>query len=162
MRVERWIWAAPVVFLVHDAEELATIGPFFHAHKSQLPAIVQSVADVTTSQFAVAVLVLFLAIAAAAAHGATRARHGTSSIFFLLAAGMLVGNALTHLMQAVYFRGYTPGVLTALLLVLPYGFALGNALESANLVNRRGWLTAVAAGVILQIPVAVLLLAAVH
>ena len=162
MRIGRLIWATPLVFLIHDAEELATIAPFLQAHKSQLPAIVQSVADVTTSQFAVAVVVLFLVIVAAAAHGARRAREGALSIFFLLAAGMLVGNAVTHLMQAVYFRGYSPGVLTALLLVLPYGFALGKALESANLANRRAWLTAVAAGVILQVPIVALLLTAVH
>jgi hypothetical protein len=162
MQLKTWIWAAPAVFLTHDAEEIATIAPFLRAHRSQLPAIVEPIADVTTSQLTTPVLILFLGILAATAHGAWRTRHGKISLFFLIVAGMLVGNAITHLAQAIYFRDYTPGLITALLIVLPYGIGLGNKLESDKLARRRTWVSVIALGVILQIPVVALLLASVH
>jgi hypothetical protein len=160
-RVERWIWAAPVVFLIHDGEEMATIVPWLQAHRAQLPALVQPLTAVTTQQFTLAVGVLFVGVLLAATHGAMRARRGLRSIPFLLIAGALVGNGVTHLMQAVYFREYTPGLATAVLLVLPYGLFLGRALQSSGLIKRNTWLRVIALGAIIQIPIVVALLFAV-
>jgi len=161
-RVERWIWAAPLVFLIHDGEEIATIVPWLQAHRAQLPAIVQPVTTVTTDQFMLAVGILFVGVLLAAAHGASRARHGARSIPFLLIAGALIGNGVTHVMQAMFFGEYTPGVVTAVLLVLPYGVVLGRALEVSRLASRRTWLGAIAVGAIIQVPIIIALLLAVR
>jgi hypothetical protein len=161
-RVERWIWAAPVVFLIHDAEEITTVAPWLQAHRALLPAIVQPLTRVTTAQFALAVGVLFVAVCLAAAHGASRARHGARSVPFLLTSGALVANGLTHVMQAIFVGGYTPGVVTAVLLVIPYGVVLGRAMEASMLASRRTWLGAIAAGAIIQVPIVVGLLLAVR
>lgn len=160
-RVERWIWAAPVVFLLHDSEELATIVPWLQVHRAQLPAIVQPITVVTTQQFALAVSLLFVGVLLAATHGALRARHGSRSIPFLLIAGALIGNGVTHVMQAVFFGAYTPGLVTAVLLVLPYGFLLGRALEASMLASPRAWFALIALGAIIQVPIVVALLFAV-
>lgn len=157
-RMEWWILAAPLVFLIHDSEELLTMERWLRDHRDELPAVVRSALGVTMEQFAVAVLVLFVAIVVAAAHGAHRARQGRGSLIFLVVAGMLVGNALTHLAQAAFFRGYTPGVLTAALLVLPWGYSLGRRLQARHLATRRGWLLAIAIGVVAQLPIAALVL----
>jgi hypothetical protein len=159
--VTRWIWAAPAVFVVHDGEELVTIVPWLRAHRAALPAITQPVADVTTAQLALAMFVLFVGLLLAAIHGVHRARQGTRSVLFLLVAGALVGNGLTHVGQALFFRGYTPGLATALLLLLPYGYALGRQLQATAMVTPRGWIGFVALGVVLQVPIiaATLLLA---
>jgi hypothetical protein len=159
--VTRWIWAAPAVFLVHDGEELLTIVPWLHAHRAALPAIAQPLADVTTFQLALAMFVLLVGLLLAAIHGVHRARRGTRSVLFLLLAGALVGNGLTHVGQAVAFRGYTPGLATSLLLVLPYGYALGRRLQANGMLAPRGWIGFVALGVVLQVPIigATLLLA---
>ena len=157
-RVERWIWAAPLVFLIHDSEELATIAPWLQVHRAQLPTIVQPISTVTTVQFAQAIGLLFVGVLVAATHGAIRARHGARSIPFVLIAGALIGNAVTHVMQGVFFRGYTPGLVTAVLLVLPYGIMLGRALEASALASRRTWLGAIAVGAIIQGPIVAALL----
>jgi hypothetical protein len=154
-RLTRWILAAPAVFVVHDGEELLTIVPWLRAHRAALPAIIQPLADVTTSQLASAMLVLFTGLVVAAAHGARRARRGARSMLFLLLAGALVGNGLTHLGQALLFRGYTPGLITALLVVLPYGYGLGRELRSHRMLSTRGWAGFVALGIALQIPIIV-------
>ena len=162
MHITGWIRAAPVVFLVHDAEEILTVEPWLRTHRGELPAVVQPFAAVTTAQFALAVGMLFVGFLAVAAHGARQARRGRASVPFLLVAGALVANGLTHLAQAAYFRGYSPGVVTALVLVLPYGYLLGARLLASGLVTRRALAGALAAGAITQVPIAALALLAVR
>jgi hypothetical protein len=160
-RLARWVWAAPVVFAVHDGEELVTMVPWLRAHRAMLPAVMQPLAGVTRTQLALAMAVLFLGLLAAATHGAHQVRRGLRPTIFLLLAGALVGNGLTHLGQALVFRGYTPGLITALLIVLPYGYWLGRELQSRRTISVRGWMAFVALGIALQVPiiVATLLLA---
>jgi drug/metabolite transporter (DMT)-like permease len=160
--VGRWIWAGPVVFFIHDAEEILTVAPWLRDHRAELPMVVRPFSGITTTEFALAVLLLFLGFLAAAAHGAPRARQGRMSVPFLLVAGAFVANGITHLGQAALLRGYTPGVVTALLVVLPYGVLLGEQLRRSGLVTRRRWVGAIAAGVVLQVPLVVLVLLAVQ
>lgn len=161
-RAERWIWAAPLVFLIHDSEEIATIVPWLRTHRAQLPSLVQPLTVLTTQEFALAVGLLFVGVLLAATHGAMRARRAARSIPFLLIAGALIGNGVTHVMQAIYFGEYTPGLVTAVLLVLPYGFLLGRAMQSRKLVSRNTWLGAIALGAIIQVPIVAALLFAVR
>jgi hypothetical protein len=160
MHITRWIWAGPVVFLVHDTEEILTVERWLRTHRGELPAVVQPFATVTTGQFALAVGSLFIGFLAVAAHGAGQARRGRASVPLLLVAGALVANGITHLAQAAYFRGYTPGVVTALALVLPYGYSLGARLLASGLVTRRALAGALTAGAVAQIPVIALVLLA--
>ena len=162
MQIVRWIWAAPGVFLVHDAEEIATVASWMPNHRVELPAAVQPFAIVTTRQFSFAVIVLFLGLLAATVHAVPRARVGTRSLPFLLMVGALVANGVTHLAQAAVFRGYTPGLLTAVLLVIPYGIGLGEELRNSGLASRRTWLAMVALGALLQVPIIIGILALVR
>jgi hypothetical protein len=141
--------------VVHDGEELLTIVPWLRAHRAALPDIMQPLADVTTPQLALAMLVLLGGLAVAAIHGVHRARQGRRSLLFLVLAGALVGNGLTHLGQALVFRGYTPGLITALLVVLPYGYGLGCELRAHRMLSPRVWVGFVALGIALQIPIIV-------
>lgn len=161
MQIIGWIWAAPVVFLVHDTEEILTVESWLRAHRSELPTAAQPLATVTTGQFALAVALLFVGFLAVTVHAVRQARRGRASVPFLLVAGALVANGLTHLVQAAYFRGYTPGVVTALLVVLPYGYLLGARLLATGFITRRTLLGAIAAGAVAQIPIAALALLAV-
>jgi hypothetical protein len=154
-RLIRWIAAAPAVFLVHDGEELLTMVPWLRAHRAMLPTAVQRLADVTAPQLALAMLVLFVGLVMATVHGVHRARQGARPTLFLLLAGALVGNGLTHLGQALVFRGYTPGLITALLVVVPYGYGLGGQLRSQGMLSVRAWMTVVGVGVLLQVPIIV-------
>ena len=160
--VGRWIWAGPAVFLMHDAEEILTVAPWLRDHRAELPSVLRPFTGITTAEFALAVLVLFLGFLAVAAHGARRARQGRTSIPFLLVAGTFVANGITHLGQAALLRGYTPGAVTALLLVLPYGVLLGEQLRRRGLVTRGTWVGVVAAGALLQVPIVALVLLAVR
>jgi hypothetical protein len=117
---------------------------------------------ITTRQFAAAVVLLLIGFALAAAHGARRAQRHLPSIPFLLAAGAFAANGVTHLAQAAYFGGYTPGVLSAIVIVLPYSAALGRSLSRKGIVTPRTCAAAVVAGALLQVPIALLAVAAVR
>ena len=161
MNLSRWIWLAPVVFLLHDAEEVATVLPWVRAHAGQLPAVARPyAAQITTSGFAVAVGVLLAGVVLASWHGAQCVRRGVPSWPFLIVAGALAGNALTHVGQAVYFGGYAPGVVTAVVLVVPYAVGLARALRDAGIVTRRQLALLLALGVVIQTPIALAGLAA--
>jgi hypothetical protein len=118
------IWLGPFAFLLHDLEEIATVESWLRQHGAELPRFVQPFAGVTTDQFAAVVAVLFIGYILAAWHGVHALRHARLPLPFLFVTGVFVANGLTHLAQALYFRGYVPGVITALLVNLPYGIAL--------------------------------------
>lgn len=159
MRLVRWIWLGPVAFLLHDAEEIVTVEPWLAAHRAALPSLVGRFADVTTAQFSAAVGALAIGFTLASAHGARRAARGKSSIPFLAVAGAFAANGMTHLGQAAWFGGYTPGLMTAVAIVIPYSVALGRALVAERVVSRRGAAIAVLAGLVLQVPLALAALA---
>ncbi len=162
MQITGWIWAAPDVFFVHDAEEILTVESWVRVHRTELPAMLQPFTAITTGQFAFAVALLLVGFIAVTVHAVGQARRGRASLPFLLVAAALIANALTHLAQAAYFRSYVPGVVTALALVLPYGCLLGARLLATGLVTRRALSGALAAGAIVQIPIAALALLAVR
>lgn len=162
MQIVRWIWAAPSIFLLHDAEEIATVAPWLRDHRAVLPTAMHPFADVTTEQFELGVGLILLAVLVTTLHAVRCARAGARSIPFLLVVGALVANGVTHLGQAAAFRGYTPGLVTAVLLVIPYGIGLGEQLRTVGMVSRRAWLGLIAFAALLQVPIVIGILAAVR
>ncbi|MEV0587868.1 HXXEE domain-containing protein [Nonomuraea sp. NPDC050310] len=109
-------WGLLGAWMVHDAEELATMAGWLERHHPELaeryPWLNLSQERVNT-----AIGLMGVVVAAAAADGA---RTGGRSAFFQAAVAGFGLHGLTHLAQAAVARGYTPGVVTAPLVVLPY------------------------------------------
>ena len=162
MTIVRWMCAAPCVFLVHGAEEIATVALWLRNNRADLPAAIQPFATVTTEQFTLGIGLLFLVLLAFTLQAVRRARAGHRSLPFLLVVGAVVANGITHLGQAAAFRGYTPGLLTAVTLVIPYGIGLGEQLRTQGLTSRGLWLGMIALGALLQVPIIIGTLAAVR
>jgi hypothetical protein len=78
---------------------------------------------------------------------------------YVVVTGAFVGNGITHVLEAAAFRGYTPGVVTAVLISLPYGWLAARALVREGLARRRTLLVALAVGIAAQVPLALLALA---
>ena len=150
----------PVAFLVHDAEEIITLGPWLREHGDVLPAMARSFVDgFSTAQFAISVAVLGTIYAIMTALGVRSLRLGRTPWPYLVATGALVGNGLTHVLQVLYFRGYTPGVVTAILVTLPYGWLVARALARDGIASRRLLSTMLVVGIFLQLPLAISALA---
>jgi len=161
VRSIHWVALGPVAFLVHDAEEVLVVEPWLRRHGHELPAVVQPlVGALTTRQFASAVAVLLLGYGIAAALGVRALRRGRRPWPYLLVSGAFVANGITHLLQSAVLGAYTPGVVTALGVSLPYGWLAGRALHRDDHIPRRLLLGVVAVGLLAQVPLAWLALQA--
>lgn len=124
----RLFWLLPLVFAIHDTEELVTLPSWFAEHRSALQSVadrgglaarIAASAPSTTARAAVAIVFL-LVLLLIATLGVTRARgHGTWLYVYSGLLGLLFLHVFTHVAQALLFRGYVPGLYGAILAVLP-------------------------------------------
>ncbi|MFD7560575.1 HXXEE domain-containing protein, partial [Streptomyces sp. NPDC059835] len=110
---------------VHDLEEVATVArwsrnrvPVLRERHPRVPErIWRSLGGVDGREFATAVGAMAVVVAAAAADGH---RTGGRSAFYQHSLNGFGLHGLVHLAQAAATRGYTPGVVTSPLLVVPF------------------------------------------
>ena len=110
------------MFLLHDLEEIATVESWTRTHRDVFPEPIRAHLPVSTADFTVGVAIIFAIFLLASAVDAPRVRAGKAPRFSLVLIALLVLNAFTHVLQAIVMRGYTPGVVTSILLVIPYGW----------------------------------------
>ncbi|EIJ82021.1 hypothetical protein PB1_03750 [Bacillus methanolicus PB1] len=117
-------WLFPILFMFHDFEEILTVEKWTKQNKEQVLAVLpQSVRKyfyssfkMTTLQFAQDVFWVFLSITA----GTILAVIFSFYYIFLVFLAIFFAHVFTHIGQAIYLKKYTPGVITSILLVLPY------------------------------------------
>lgn len=119
------IWLFPVVFLIHDGEEILTVERWGKAHLPALRArfgrrplvgaVISRAADTNTARFTTTVACLLVAILVASYLGTVG-----QPLWFAAALAVFFVNVFTHAGQSVIYGGYTPGVITAVLVALPY------------------------------------------
>jgi hypothetical protein len=108
------LWLFFLFFVIHELEEW-NIDRFEHRHFDGLPAA----ATDRSARMWIGFVVLFglVWILTAILPG----DPALSAWIFLPAIAILVQNALQHLFWTVHFRAYAPGVVTAVLLLIPFG-----------------------------------------
>lgn len=119
------IWLFPIVFMLHDFEEIilmrAWAARLGEADLLRIPARLRSEVEAagkrSTARFAAEVAFLFLVISLSTL---LAAEAGWLIPFEVLAVGF-TAHALLHLVSSLRLRRFTPGVVTALVLALPYG-----------------------------------------
>ncbi|GAA2952448.1 HXXEE domain-containing protein [Streptomyces flavovirens] len=135
-------WGLFAAWAVHDAEELATMARWARSARPRLqerfPGVPDRVwrrLDLPQRQVDIAIGLMGGVVAAASAAGS---RTGGRSPFFQT---VLVGFGLhgaVHLAQSAAYRGYTPGVVTAPLVVIPYTVRAVRHLTAAGVPVRGG------------------------
>ena len=113
----RRAWQVLAVTVLHNLEELCTV----RAALAQRPAATLLARwDVTPDRAWSAFRLLNWSVSGAAtAAVVVGVRHGRPELPGITAATMLVNVAAPHIPAAVHARGYAPGVITAVTLVLP-------------------------------------------
>lgn len=125
---------------VHDLEEVATMArwsrtrvPALRERHPRVPDRVwRRLEAVNGREFATAVGVMGLVVAAASADGY---RTGGRSSFYQAALNGFGLHGLVHLAQAAATRGYTPGVVTSPLLVVPFTLWARGRLRRAGILR---------------------------
>ena len=146
---------APLLFFLHDLEEILRMPTFITANTDRLPALY---ANITSAQFILAIAVLTTLTLAVAILAARCASPCTFISIYAFIAGARLANVLVHILQAVYFRELTPGAYTALPILLPAAVILLRHLEKEDLITPRLLRAALIAGLPLHFLIAPLLL----
>ena len=116
----------PLAFIIHDAEETFVQHRWMLAHKESLVVkfprmrpMIEHLSALGTKAFAIAALEELMVLLAATCYvliDGTYAMQLWSALFLAFSVHLLV-----HIVQAVCFRGYVPGLVSTILL-LPYSF----------------------------------------
>lgn len=113
------LWLVPVFFALHNMEE----APFMANWSKKLPVKIHPV--VSTKQFVAAVTILTLIGFLLTYLGITQIPQPIGYLVVLEIQAALAFNAVVpHLLSTLRFRMYSPGIVTALLINLPFSFYL--------------------------------------
>jgi hypothetical protein len=128
-------WGLLIAWAVHDAEELATMAGWVERERPRLerlyPWIRWDLLQVSQRHVTIAIGLMGLVMAAACA-------GGTRSRFFQTALAGFGVHGVVHLLQGLLTRGYTPGLLTAPTVVLPYSIWAWRRLKAEGVPLSAG------------------------
>ncbi|HEY6189873.1 MAG TPA: HXXEE domain-containing protein [Pyrinomonadaceae bacterium] len=161
----RVLWLLPVVFIIHDGEELLTMPGWVVRHRRELDQLArmnETAAEMvrslptTTSQVAIAIgfiLLLFVVVTAGASMSGKRG-------FWLYAYASLLGvlflHVFTHIAQAILIGGYAPGVIGAVVAIIPGSLYLYKRLFEVKLLTLKSAIVTALVGFALFVPGAML------
>jgi hypothetical protein len=147
------IWLFLAAFILHDFEEIIVVEPWIKKNYQHLldaapPAFkrtVESFYDITSGQFAVAVLIEFIVFIPTTWFAA----ETDHNLLFLAFNVVLFLHVFTHLGQSLILKKYTPGVVTALVITLPYSLYLFYRLFQAGSADWQTLWISLPIGVVL-------------
>lgn len=136
--VQTLIWLFPIMFVIHDFEEIIMVETWMKKNSDIIyERLPKKIADrvikqfsMTTAQFAVAVLVIFLFVSSSTimANQYVIQRSLTNIYFFTIITLTFFLHAFTHIGQSIFLRSFTPGSLTSMIIIIPYSLVLYNSL----------------------------------
>jgi hypothetical protein len=137
-------------WLIHDAEEWVTMPGWSQRvvasaarRYPRVPGRVLSFLRISRLEATIAIGSIGLLVTAACAAGIST---GGRSAFFQLVLMAFGLHSIVHVLQTVAARGYTPGVVTAVILVAPYSWYAWQQVRQARIVSlgESSWATAIA------------------
>jgi len=137
------VWLLPIVFMLHDFEEIIFMENWFAHNREQIsmrvpklaPKLFHHIDQLTTARIALGVACMFLLVA-----GITLISVSTG-IYYLWLAGFIVFSIhlLVHIAQSLVLRSYIPAVVTSIL-ALPYSIWGITTLIRANVFSPIDYL----------------------
>lgn len=130
-----------VIFMLHNLEEIIMVERWAKRNyprvKDRIPSYFQKtiddLKDITAVQFAIVVFIVSvfgsILILVAVIGDYMFLFFGLAIIFAL--------NIFTHPLQSLFLKTYTPGVITSILLVIPYYVIFFNYFYTKNLINMK-------------------------
>jgi hypothetical protein len=133
---DRLLWLVPIFFTLHNIEE----APFMESWSKRLPLKIHP--TVSTRQFVIAVTFLTLAGFLVTYFGVVYLGDRTGYLIVLGIQAILFFNAfIPHIASTLRFRIYSPGVITATVITLPFSLYLFHrALTEKILDWKQVWI----------------------
>jgi hypothetical protein len=139
------LWLLPILFMFHDFEEILFVEAWSTSKGKRVDAVLPpfmrkmytSMSHMTTRNFALDVLFVYILIVVVTCIAVFFSYY----LLYLAVLAVFFLHVFTHLGQTIYLKMYTPGVVTAVLVVLPYSlYAYYRLLEDSVVsVADIGW-----------------------
>lgn len=127
---DRLLWLVPIFFALHNLEE----APFMESWSRRLPLKIHPA--VTTRQFSIAVAFLTMAGFVITYLEIASLHTSTGYLLTLGIQAILLFNAfIPHVGSTIRFRMYSPGVVTATVVTLPFSFYLFRRAFTENILT---------------------------
>ncbi len=147
------LWFTLVIFTIHNIEELYTMSIFFSSYSNEFPAVLARYAKPMPADLFIATIIVITLLAGFLVYAGVQSSSNSRGMFWALTwvSGGILVNGLHHLIITLYFGAYTPGVITSVLLFIPFSlYLLRKALiERRTSKKQLAWsLTAGAAAIV--------------
>ncbi|MGG3738811.1 HXXEE domain-containing protein [Aeribacillus pallidus] len=152
-KLNRLIWLFPLLYFIHDVEEILTVEEFLTKHSDVVPI------KVTTLEFTLAFLLLWILTFIGCYKASKNKRFlglEPKTFFSFLVPGIFLANGIGHLIQLILFQSYVPGIITSIVIIYPYSFITLKYLIHEQLLTVRKFHLFLCLGFILQAPIALL------
>lgn len=127
---ERLLWLVPIFLTIHNLEEAPLMESWYKRLPIKLPL------TITTRQFAIAVTFITIAGFIITYLGVEYLASPTGYLLVLAMQAILAFNAfIPHIATTIRFRMYSPGVITAVLIMLPFSFYLFRRAFQEHILN---------------------------
>ncbi|THE11625.1 HXXEE domain-containing protein [Bacillus timonensis] len=136
--IQTLIWLFPIMFILHDFEEIIMVERWMKRNSTKIYNILpERFADrvikqfsMSTAQFAVAVLIIFLFVSSSTVMANQYVNQGLFGNIYIFTITTLVFflHAFTHIGQSFILRSVTPGAFTSLIVIIPYSLVLFRSL----------------------------------
>lgn len=154
-KFRRLLLLFPPLYLIHDIEEILTVEKFIEENTNIIPFSVTAL----EFSFAFTLLWIFASIGCYKAFFGNRfiGMNPTTFLAFLVP-GILFANGIGHLLQFFFFSDYVPGLITSILILIPYSFFTAKFLITERVITKISLLSYLILGFIAQAPLALMAL----
>ncbi len=145
--VETMIWLFPIMFMLHDFEEIIFVERWIQKNsplllkklpKKMAVRIINQL-SLTTAQFSIAVLVVFLFVSCSTilANQYINEKSLGTIAFFVVVTLTFFLHAFMHIGQSIFLGMYTPGAFTSVVILIPYSLLLYGTLLSNEIITWK-------------------------
>ncbi|KQL52426.1 hypothetical protein AN964_01955 [Heyndrickxia shackletonii] len=151
------VWLFPIIFAIHDFEEIIVVEKWIAKNKQdlvhKLPKRAKNFFEknfaMKTDQFSIVVFAEFIIISLATLFVFLNGFTGFYKWFYLGLFAVLFLHSFTHIGQAILLRRYTPGVITSIFFLIPYGLWFYKVVLQKNMISYSDIWISIPVGVIL-------------
>ena len=128
--LDRLLWLVPIFLAIHNLEEAPGMERWSRRLPFKLPF------TITTRQFTIAVTFLTLAGFVVTYFGVDDAANPTGYLIILGIQAIMLFNAFVpHIATTIRYRMYSPGVITAMFINIPFSLYLFHRAFDENILN---------------------------
>jgi hypothetical protein len=164
-RLARVLWLLPLIFIIHDGEELLTMPGWIASHQQELDRLAR-MSDIaaemirslptTRAQVAIAISFILLLFVVVTLGASLSSKRGFWLYAYASLLGVLFLHVFTHIGQAILVGGYAPGVIGAVVAIIPGALYIYKGLFAEKLLTLRSAAITALIGFALFVPGAML------